>query len=137
MKIITVFAACFATATSPLVAADSQVLAWPDLPLQVPEAEQVVSRNVHWQPTEPQREETAPRRNLYQWPPPAPEGGWLPSVEMGIPTTIMGGTYRVTAGDNLYRVMRKTGIPIKKLASLNKLTGLSFQIREGQILRLK
>lgn len=137
MKVITVFAACLATATSPLMAMDSQVLYWPDLPPQIPEAKQIVPHNAHWQPTEPQQEETTPRRNLYQWPPPAPEGGWTPSVAMGTPTTPRRETYRVIAGDNLYRIMRKTGIPIKKLASLNKLTDSSYQIRKGQILRLK
>ncbi|MDD5395340.1 MAG: LysM domain-containing protein [Thiothrix sp.] len=142
MKIITVLAACLAAATPPLAAAGGRVLPWPDLLPPLPNAQPFQPQEACWQPAEPQQVEPQQRepantRNLYQWPPSAPEGGWWPPVGMGMPA--MGGakTYRVTAGDTLYRVMRQTGMPIKKLASLNKLAGPPYQIRKGQVLRLE
>jgi len=65
----------------------------------------------------------------------------LVAVGFGVPLDAVlaadsGSTYQVKQGDNVFEVMRKTGIPVNHIIRLNRLPA-PYQLRAGQVLALK
>lgn len=54
----------------------------------------------------------------------------------GLPWSDLSAAYKVKSGDTVYEVMRQTGVPVKKLIRLNKLSA-PYKIKSGQVLKLR
>lgn len=70
------------------------------------------------------------RKAIYQTLAPQPSATALPWPDL------KPDTYQVKAGDTVYEAMRRTGVPVKTLIRLNKLSA-PHAIKAGQVLRLR